>query len=64
MDIEPAYFYSIYLISGNASINSKILEKNDFIKIYDEERIEFNANQKCEFFIIKSPKETSYKTYI
>ena len=64
MDIEPAYFYSIYLISGDASINSKLLEKDDFIKIYDEKTIEFNANKKCEFFIIKSPQETSYKTYI
>lgn len=64
MDIEQAYIYSIYLIRGNARINSKILEKDDFIKIYDEETIEFNANKKCEFFIIKSPQETSYKTYI
>jgi len=64
MDIEPAYIYSIYLIRGHARINSKILEKDDFIKIYDEETIEFNANKKSEFFIIKSPQETSYRTYI
>ena len=62
--LEQSSYYSIYLINGEAKINNVVIEKDDFIKIYDQEMLEINSKKKSDFFIVKSPRRVSYTTYI
>lgn len=62
--LELNFYYSIYLINGEAKINNVVIEKDDFIKIYDQEMLEINSKKKSDFFIVKSPRIVSYTTYI
>ena len=62
--LELNFYYSIYLINGEAKINNVVIEKDDFIKIYDQEVLEINSKKKSDFFIVKSPRRVSYTTYI
>ena len=64
MKLEQSSYYSIYLINGEAKINNVVIEKDDFIKIYDQEMLEINSKKKSDFFIVKSPRRVSYNTYI
>ena len=64
MKLEQSSYYSIYLINGKAKINNVVIEKDDFIKIYDQEMLEINSKKKSDFFIVKSPRRVSYNTYI
>ena len=64
MKLEPNFYYSIYQINGEAKINNVFIEKDDFIKIYDEKKLEFKSKKKSKFFVVKSPKKISYKTYM
>ena len=64
MDLKKGFYYSIYLIRGNASINDKKINENDFVRIFSNEFIKFSVKEKSSFFIVSSPINTSYKTYI
>ena len=64
LKLEQSSYYSIYLINGEAKINNVVIEKDDFIKIYDQEVLEINSKKKSDFFIVKSPRRVSYTTYI
>ena len=64
LKLEQSSYYSIYLINGEAKINNVVIEKDDFIKIYDQEMLEINSKKKSDFFIVKSPRRVSYTTYI
>ena len=64
LKLEQSSYYSIYLINGEAKINNVVIEKDDFIKMYDQEMLEINSKKKSDFFIVKSPRRVSYTTYI
>lgn len=64
MDLKKGFYYSIYLIEGNASINDKKINENDFVRVFGDELIKFSVKEKSNFFIVSSPINTSYKTYI
>ena len=64
MNLKKGFYYSIYLIRGNASINDKKINENDFVRVFGDEFIKFSVKEKSIFFIISSPINTSYKTYI
>ena len=64
MDLKKGFYYSIYLIRGNASINDKKINENDFVRIFSNEFIKFIVKEKSSFFIVSSTINTSYKTYI
>ena len=64
MDLKKGFYYSIYLIGGNASINDKKINENDFVRVFGDELIKFSVKEKSSFFIVSSPINTSYKTYI
>ena len=62
--LDKNFYYSIYLINGSACLNDIKLEANDFIKVQNETILDFQIEDSCCFFIISSPIETTYKTYI
>ena len=64
LKLEQSSYYSIYLINGEAKINNVVIEKDDFIKMYDQEMLEINSKKNSDFFIVKSPRRVSYTTYI
>ncbi len=63
MDLETGKYYSIYILSGNPTINNKAVEKPDFLKIYDEQELSINTKDQTQIFCISSPKNVSYPTY-
>ncbi len=64
ISLDRNYIYSIYLISGIATINSKVSNKDDFIVCEDEEELSIEVKETTELFVLKTPKEISYKTRI
>ena len=63
MQLDQDKYYSIYILSGNLSVNSNTLEQSDFLKICDEKEIEISTNEKVQLFCIISPEKVSYPTY-
>ncbi len=55
--------YSLYLLSGEGSIDGRDLLENDFIKIEDQNELNLVVNSKIRFFEIVAPKQLTYKTY-
>ena len=41
-----------------------VIEKDDFIKIYDQEMLEINSKKKSDFLLLNPLKKQSYTTYI
>jgi len=56
--------YSIYAIDGQVCIKNKSLNKDDFAIISDTHEIKFETKTTVKLFIISSPKQPSYKTYM
>lgn len=63
-DLNSTYIYSIYVITGKLFINNQETNSNDFIRIKDQEKLELQCTNNARIFVIRSPKNTSYKTYL
>ena len=50
--------------SNFAKFCVKKINKNDFVRVFGDELIKFSVKEKSNFFIVSSPINTSYKTYI
>ena len=63
MKLNKGNYYSIYVLSGNPTINNSNIEKDDFIKIKGEQELVINSNGETNLFCIISPEKVSYPTY-
>ncbi len=54
---------SAYLIEGNIKMSGKVMNKNDFAIVMNEEYLSFQTDSSGILFIIESPVKLSYKTY-
>lgn len=63
MKLNKGNYYSIYVLSGNPTINNSNIEKDDFIKIKGEQELVINSNGETKLFCIISPEKVSYPTY-
>lgn len=63
-NINSTDIYSIYVIKGELLINNQEANRNGFIRIMNQEKLEFQCTNNARIFVIRSPKNTSYKTYL
>lgn len=63
-DLNSDMIYSIYLLDGDISINQEDLEVDDFARIQDMDEVVINAGQNTRIFVIETPKELPYRTYL
>ena len=59
--VDISSTYSIYIISGEGSINEQVVTKDDFLCIEDTSSITLSTTDKLDIFIIQSPKVLTYK---
>lgn len=62
--LDKKYIYSIYVILGEGSLDSQVLNTDDYLICKDIDILKIDVSEKLELFIVKTPKELSYKTYI
>ncbi len=62
LDIEKVH--SIYLLDSMASIGGKQLESGDFVILRHEEEIRITAENEAAIFMVSSPLNLDYRTYI
>ena len=63
MKLNKGNYYSIYVLLGNPTINNNNIEKDDFIKIKNEQELVISSNEETKLFCIISPEKVSYPTY-
>ena len=63
MKLDKGNYYSIYVLLGNPTINNNNIEKDDFIKIKNEQELVISSNEETKLFCIISPEKVSYPTY-
>jgi len=63
MKLDKGNYYSIYVLLGNPTINNNNIEKDDFIKIKNEQELVISSNEETKLFCIISPEKVSYTTY-
>ena len=63
MKLDKGNYYSIYVLLGNPTINNNNIEKDDFIKIKNEQELVISSNEETILFCIISPEKVSYPTY-
>ena len=55
-DADISYIYSIYVFSGDGTINNKSVLQDDFLIIDDSSSINIDTHNKIDLFIVRSPK--------
>jgi len=63
MKLDKGNYYSIYVLLGNPTINNNNIEKDDFIKIKNEQELVISSNEETKLFCIISPEKVSYPIY-
>tara|TARA_B100000809_G_scaffold136156_1_gene133717 strand:+ start:10450 stop:11202 length:753 start_codon:yes stop_codon:yes gene_type:complete len=63
LTLDENKIYSLYLLNGEASIDSGNLLEHDFIKIEDQKELNLVVKSETRFFEIVAPKQLTYKTY-
>jgi redox-sensitive bicupin YhaK (pirin superfamily) len=64
MPIEKDKIYSGYIIEGEIKITQDVIKQDGFILVKDEEEIKFDALTAGSIFVIQSPANVPYKTYV
>ena len=62
--VNPDHIHSAYLIEGKVQAGDKEMAVDDFFVMYSEETLTLAASEKSRLFVIQSPKQPSYKTYM
>ena len=60
---EKENIYSYFLIEGSLRIDNNTIEKGDFFKVHSDKKVRIESELDSKFFVIKSPRRTSYVTY-
>ncbi|MEO1437032.1 MAG: pirin family protein, partial [Bacteroidota bacterium] len=63
-DLNSDMVYSIYLLDGEFSINQQEMEVDDFALVYDMKEVMLQPTQNARIFVIETPKELPYRTYL
>ena len=63
MKLNKENYYSIYVLSGNPTINNNNVEQDDFIRIKHEQELVISSKDRNKLFCITSPADVSYPTY-
>lgn len=61
--IKDLCFHSIFILSGNLTINEKVFDVGDFLVIDSEKKIQLSTKNNCKIFEIISPIKLPYRTY-
>lgn len=56
-------YHSFYVLNGSAELNGNKIEKDDFLKMVDEDKANFTNQKDLKLFYVVNPKELSYRTY-
>jgi redox-sensitive bicupin YhaK (pirin superfamily) len=64
LTLSPDKIYSLFLMEGTVSLDEVKLEKEDFAKINGVSSVSIQAETGSKLFIIESPLQPSYQTYI
>lgn len=64
LKLLPDSVYSIFVIDGAIKLAGNLLNKEDFIKAEETSELAFDAKEESILFIIESPAQPSYATYI
>lgn len=62
--LKKSSVYSIFVLSGKGSVGGNWMQHEDFVKIEDASSVNLQATEKSSLFLIESPVEPSYQTYI
>ncbi|MDZ7741847.1 MAG: pirin family protein [Bacteroidota bacterium] len=61
---EKEKIYSMYLITGNISLEGKQMKKRDFAIVEEADvELKIRATDKCKLFVISSPARLNYQSY-
>jgi len=63
MKLDAKQYYSFYILSGEAKMQTVKLKTDDFLKVFDESQIKMDIDKTAILFCISSPKQVSYPTY-
>lgn len=61
--LNPAKFYSMYLLKGELSLADNQIVKDDYIILQNTENIDVKVAKDSELFIVETPQNPSYITY-
>ncbi len=59
----PGSMYSIYVVSGEVTVNDQPAQESDFIVIQDDAPVNLQAPTGGSVFVIESPMAPGYRTY-
>jgi len=62
--LDENSFHSLYLLEGVLKINGEAVVQDDFVKVTDINRLKIESAATAKLFMITSPKDISYKTYV
>lgn len=63
-NVEADFIYSYYLLDGVIVFDDTTLVKDDFYVLEDATSVLFTVENDAELFVIKTPKDVSYKRFI
>lgn len=62
--VKEDQFYSCYVVRGEVEIDGKTYGEDTFFVVKDEEDFNYYANAHTRMFVVVSPANPGYKTYI
>lgn len=63
LEISKDNVYSIYVLDGYVIINGESVERDGFVIVTEEERLQIESTGAGKLFLIESPEKVPYATY-
>lgn len=63
-EVPKGHHFSGFVLSGNVNLDDETVKTADFFKVEEQESIEIHANEDSSLFILLSPFELEYRSYI
>lgn len=64
LELDSDSIHSIYLLDGDIILEEQVLNQDDFFKVENETDVKFNSISGGKIFVIDSPLEVPYETYV
>jgi len=61
--IRETYFYTAYIIKGDAEISTKIVEQDDFFILYQESKLIVSNSRDTRILLIENPNALTHQSY-